>query len=143
MSGRGTGRWGLTSLRMLCARRKGFASKSLVPPLRLNTPPVLTQRHPSKDHPPKCSASADADQPFLRHSHSLRSYSPPPPRTPPCRRRQSQVKYGFSASWRPISWSLCSISSMVFLPQCRVMRRSSLEWVISSRTVWMYLSLNR
>ena len=28
----GTERWGLTSLRMLCARRKGFASKSLVPP---------------------------------------------------------------------------------------------------------------
>ena len=72
------GRCRLTSLRMLCARRKGFATKSLVPPL-FQHPPVWTPR-PSFEMPPsRMSASADADQPFLRHSHLLRSYSPPPP----------------------------------------------------------------
>ena len=141
MSGRGTGRWELTSLRMLCARRKGFASKSYVPPptehptsldptSRLRNTTLPNVRHPLTRTSPSSGTRI--------HCVPIRSHLPVP-----LPDGEGQVKYGFSESWRPISWSLCSISSIVFLPQFRVMRRSSLEWVISSRTVWMSLSWNK
>ena len=52
----GTGRWGLTSLRMLCAWSKGFASKSLVPP---------PTEHPTSLDP--TSRLRDTTLPNVRH----------------------------------------------------------------------------